>query len=699
MSTPQPTLVNPVPVPRSSRFRGVWLLVIVLVAQTWAATRLWPDLGSILDPRSPVVIVDHAIHEYHGALGAKFLSESGTTWGYDPFFMAGYPETPLWDSSSNLAIGFNVVNALTGARPSFRPYKVGLFAVSILGVLALAIGARMAGGSWVESGIAAGLAAVYFWVGYPNALWRSGLFAFLTAAIAAPLLLGLLVRFDLRPGRVGWIVLGLAGAGLFFTHVTAPILVGAGAVAFYALVARKHDRRWHWAILGAVGLTVALNLIWLVPLWRFRGLRIGSGSFLTSNSARFLIDYYLTTLVIPQAAQIQVATLLDARTGLIFFVLGLMGMAGWWFTGRRAAVAAFGGSILALILLTGFGSLWEPTKILEPLRFRVAFCYLLAVPAASCLVRGSTALARRLGGRWLGRGVTLAVWVLILGAWIRLDPIYLRGVGTVLAQRRPLVVGYPREAAPLVASLRHETDLSARVLFEDQLRLLENTDAESTHWTPLLPSLLAPDDRLFIGGLYHSAFIQHHQRAAFGDFYLGGRAIDEWTPAEFAQYADQYNLGWVVCWSPLARYAFDQMPGATRVATLPRHATYGRPPAGNEREWTSILRRAGPTTARKYVGEGESSYALYRLDRPHSYFVRGKGRLVSVAPNRVELADVEPDAEGVAVLSLHWIDTWKTDPAVLISPEPTLADPVPFVRIESKRAIPRLVIENGGGWW
>ena len=698
MPTPQPTSASPDPAPAPSRFRGVWVLLIVMATHSWAATRLWPDLGSIVDPRSPVVVVDHAIHEYHGALGAKFLGESGTTWGYDPFFMAGYPETPLWDSSSNLAIGFNVVNALTGAEPSFRPYKVGLFAASILGVLALAIGARVAGGSWVESGIAAGIAAVYFWVGYPNALWRSGLFAFLTAAIAAPLLLGLCVRFDRRPGRVGWIALGLAGAGLFIIHVTAPILVGAGALAFYALVARKHDRRWHLAILGAVGLTVILNLAWLVPLWRFRGLRVGSGSFLTTDSARYLIDYYLTTPVHPLTGQIQVATLLDARSGLILFALGLAGMMGWWFTGRRAAVAAFGGSTLALILLTGFGSLWEPTKILEPLRFRVAFCYLLAVPAASCLVGTSTALMRRLGGRWVGGGVTLVVWVLIIGIWLNVDPAYLRGVGFALAQRRPLVVGYPREAAPLVAWLRHETDLSARVLFEDQLRLLESTEAESTHWTPLLASLLAPDDRLFIGGLYHSAFIQHHQRAAFGDFYLGGRAIDEWTPAEFARYADQYNLGWVVCWSPLARYAFDHMPGVLKVATLPRHSTYGRPPAGNEREWTSILRRAGPSIARKYVGEGESSYAVYRLDRPHSYFLRGKGRVVSVAPNRVELADVEPDAEGVAVLSLHWLDTWRTDPAVAIQPEPIKDDPVPFVRIETTKPIPWLVLENGSGW-
>ena len=217
MPTPQPTAARPVPAtpkPASPRFWGGWLLALVLVAQAWGATRLFPSLGSIVDPRSPVLVVDHAIHEYHGALGAKFLGASATTWGYDPFFMAGYPETPVWDSSSNLAIAFNAFGALLGGGPpSFRAYKVGLFAVSILGVLALALGARGAGAGWAEAAVAAGLAAVYFWVGFPMSLWRSGLFAFLTAAISAPLLLGLCVRFDRQPGRLGWLALALAGGG------------------------------------------------------------------------------------------------------------------------------------------------------------------------------------------------------------------------------------------------------------------------------------------------------------------------------------------------------------------------------------------------------------------------------------------------------------------------------------------------------
>jgi len=181
--------------------------------------------------------------------------------------------------------------------------------------------------------------------------------------------------------------------------------------------------------------------------------------------------------------------------------------------------------------------------------------------------------------------------------------------------------------------------------------------------------------------------------AAFGDFQLGDRPIDAWPPAELAAYCRAYNVGWVACWSPLSRFWFDRFPLASRVATIPRYATLNRPVSANEQEWRAMVGRAGPAVARRYLLEGESSYAIYRVDRPRSYFLEGKGRVVSVGPNRVELADVEPEA-GSAVLSLHWLDTWKADPPTVLSPEPVAGDPVPFVKIKTARAIPRLILYN-----
>ena len=287
-------------------------------------------------------------------------------------------------------------------------------------------------------------------------------------------------------------------------------------------------------------------------------------------------------------------------------------------------------------------------------------------------------------------------WVAILGGWWAVEGAFFRSCWAFLAIHRPMVVGIRPEMRQMVEWLRGNTDLSARVLFEDQLRLLEHTDAESVHWTPLLPDLLGADSRMFIGGLYQTAFIRHHKMAAFGDFQLGDRPIDEWSAGELDDYCRAYNVGWVVCWSPLSRFWFDRYPRAKRVATLPRYSTPGLPPSNNDHEWSAMVKRAGRDVALRYMLEGSTTYAVYRVDRPRSYFLRGKGRIVDVGPDRVELEGLEPEG-GAVVVSLHWIDTWQADLPMPLRPQPMPPDPVDFVRIDLPGPVDRLVLTNGRG--
>ena len=474
------------------------------------------------------------------------------------------------------------------------------------------------------------------------------------------------------------------GSALFYFHVTAPILAGGGLLAFTLSVAWRHGWKWHASVLAAAALAGLVNLPWLLSLWNFRSIRTGSGLFMTADTPWFLVEYYSSYAI-------------DSRLGLVLVALGLVGLILWLFQGRRSASAAFGGSIVTLIVLTGFGSFWGPTRTLEPLRFLAAHGFLLAVPAVSVLITIHRAIVGRAGSRKkAGAALAALVWGLIVGTWVTLDYPLFRSGAVNLAKRRPLVVGFQPENRQLVRWLKENTDLSARILLEDQLRLLEATDPESAHWTPLLPELLGKENpRMFIGGLYQTAFIRHHDMAAFGDFQLGDRAIDEWTPAQVKQYCQLYNVGWVVCWSPLSRFWFDRFKGATRVAILPRYTTLDRAPPYNEHEWNAISRREGEQVARRYLSEGESSYAIYKLDRAHSYFLKGAGRVVSVEPNRIELADVTMDPSGSAVLSMHWLDTWQTDPPTSLKPESVAPDPVDFIRIEANGPLPRLLLFNG----
>lgn len=668
-------------VPRASN--GRWAMVVlggILLAHTVLSARLFPSFRAFWDAEQPVIMVDHAIHLYHGALGSRFLREHGTTWGYDPFFMAGYPETPVWDSSSNPSILFQ---GLAGGGYHPRAYKVGLLACTVLALVALSGGASAAGLRPGEVAAVTLLGGLYFWVGFPAMFWRSGLFAFTLAATGLVLALGLALRFHDRPTVARWGAVAGAGSALFFTHVTAPILVAGGGIGFLATTLRRRGWRWLLELGTAVGLAVAVNLVWLVPLWRFRGLRAGVAGFMTPTSAWSLLDFYRSNEV-------------DGHLGLIFWLLGGTGLAVWWAEGRRTRAATFGSSAAALVALTAFGGLWGVTRTLEPFRFLVPLQFVLIVPAGAALHRAMAGLMRAVGGG--GRGVAMATvsGLVVLGGLAVVLPRTFASCVQRLALHRPLVVGLRPEMRALVRWIRAETDPSARILLEDQLRLLERTDPESTHWTPLLPVLLRPDTRCFIGGLYQMAFIAHHQFASFGDFHLGGWPIDGWPPEDVGRYADQYNIGWVVCWSPRSRFRFDRLATAQRVATLPRHSSPEPIGPPSESQWRAIATQAGPGVASRYLAEGERSYAIYRLDRPHSYFLRGKGEVTALDANRIELGDVEPE-DGAVVLSLHWLDTWRTDPPLSLAPEPVPYDPIPFVRISLPGPATRVVLFNGYG--
>jgi hypothetical protein len=674
-----PPSAGPVTSPRFPPW-AVALLAVILAAHITLSVRLFPGVQSIVDPDAPVLMVDHTIHEYHGALGARFLREHGTTWGYDPFFMAGYPETPVWDSSSNLSILFQ---SLAGGRYSPAAYKLGLLVCMVLTVAMDPAGAWGAGLGGPEVAVAALLAWLAFWTGFAAVLWRSGLFAFVVASGGLPLLIGLALRVDARPTAGRWAALTVAGALLVFAHVTTPVLALGAMVGFASASACRHGRRWSAAMVASPVLALLANAFWLVPMWRFRGIRTPSFIFLRTDSAWYLWDFFLR----PGP---------DSRLTLALVILGGAGLALWWAEGARVRAAAFGGAALMLLALFGFGSLWGVAVALEPLRFRVPLALVLAVPAGSALCRAAGRTTRAFRGGRRGAALTALGGAALLAGLVLATPRTFRFAGErfAAAWNRPLVVGLRPEMHALVRTLRTRTDPSARVLFEDQLRLLEATDPESVHWTPLLPFLLQPDARQFIGGLYETAFIAHNRAASFGDFQLGGRYIEQWSPGELAVYFDRYNVGWVVCWSPLSRFYFDHLPSVRLIAVVPRYCTHYRPFAPEPHTLRALQERTDPATVMKYLSQAESRYAIYRVERPHSFFLRGTGRVSSVDANRVELSDVVPDG-GEVVLSLHWLDTWRVDPPLPVSPAPVPGDPVPFVRIKLDDPAERVVLFNG----
>jgi hypothetical protein len=689
------------------------------LAHAWLSVRLFPSWNDLTSDK-PVISVDHAIHIYHGYLGAKFLREHGSTWGYDPYFMAGYPKTPVYDSSSGPAELFQL---LAGGVYSPRAYKIGVLCIVALVPVALAL-AALAYGLRVPTVFASVAWLVwYWWAGFADTLVRTGLVAFVWASALSVLVPAALFCWAQQPRLFYWVALCAAAALGIQAHSTFPIMAAAPLAIGYAWITVRRrgseqtvrpSWRWHAATWTALGAALLLTSFWWGPLIKFLPLKTASDLFMTHRGnpidspirrvAGLLLTYYLLS---------------DAMVPLLLTLLGAIGLFHWCCQESKLRAAMVAAQILGLSILTFLGSEWQQTRNLEPLRFQVPLCLSLCLPAGAgtacvishlvrwrdgCfwflsglyLIKSSNPwLAAHLpAGTWRGRLAWAAAAITFgLAALLTVPHLWWSRIGLNpaltppsswtstmdrLRNSRPLAVGLRPEMNDLVNWIRQNTNQSARILFEDQLRLLERQDPgdpESIHWTPLLPLLT---DRAYLGGLYHLAFIPH-RRAAFGDWNLGGRPIRDWTESGLREFIEQYNIGWVITWSrqsplkqgadrlmPLSTEMFQQVECCELVAKVPRHST--RP--------------------------DEAEYTIFRVEREPSYFAAGSGNVVRADYNRIEVDDLRPD-HGEAVLRFHWQDQLIAEPAVELRRSPQPGDPVGFIRILTDRPIERLVIRTG----
>ena len=639
---------------RPRRWPPIALTCLALAVHAVLVVWLFGGWNRLTDPGQPCLYVDHAIHQYHGWLGAHFLRTAGRTWGYDPFFMAGYPKTPIYDSSCRPA---ELLALVAGHDWDPVVYKVGVALFMFLGVGLLALGAalgRLSAGAVLGTAL---FAAVYWWDGYTPALYVSGIYSFCLATslgVASAMLLG---RYVACGGWLNWLGMTVLAALSCLAHLTAPVVLAPAILIVYLVHSRRLGWRRHLGLWAAAGVVLAANAFWVITFLRFMWMKTPSRLFMQAHDPWYIVrDLFLST-----------------RETAFLPLMIVLAVPGWHAlrrAGQRGVAGVLAAGALTMALLAYFGSLVPWLRDLEPLRFKWAL--------AAYLAPGAGAGAAWLVGRFRAahgapepgsRGAGWVWWVVVVGlgvVFLRAGPLQHAVAGW--RGQWALAAELPQPCRDLVQWIKENTDPSGRILFEDQLRLREATALESLHWTPLLPLLTG---REYVGGLYHCGIIPYHH-AAFGDFHIKGQAnrqIDQVPEAELRAFCRMYNVGWVICWSPLSRGVFRKLDWAHPLATLPR-----------------------PT-----FRTTENQWQIFRIDGAHSFFAVGSGR-VRADYNRLELTDLVPDDDAI-VLRYHWLDTLRTDPPLPIRCVKIPDDPVGFIRVEGLAPPPpKLVIYNSYRW-
>ncbi len=577
----------------------------------------------------PIIDQDWGLHFHHLNSLAAFWHQSRMAWGYNPYFMAGYPSNTIQDLSIKFFEWFAVCASGIALSP-VQWFKLSAF----LATASLPWTIYFAAKNFFAAEpnrhrlalMTAFLATVYWWNSFPREMFFYGVIGFPIASYLS--LLGVSIFFRLVRDRVQ--TPSLISVWLLFAAVIMPlhpesILVFAPPmVALLAFRPRLLTVRVAGWIAAAVSISTLLNLVWLIPAFMHRG------------------DDASTTIV----KQLP----LFADTGGFAFILDYVGSHGYWSfrpsvfeKGFRLALLLLGtmgigrlccdedkdlGILLASasLLLFGvayFGALIPAIKPWQPLRFKVPLDLYLAIAAAYRL------------DRWLSdrvRSRPLVPIILSCG----LMAFIMNVVVTESTGRLRLRSQFIPELKSIIAWIRSETPSDARVLFEesgDESGFVYN----GTYLSSFLPYFTG---RQLIGGPINLYNDRHH----FAEFHSGKlfkKDPLEITDAELRNYLRLYNIGAVVAFDPASIQRLQSVPGLV-----------------------TVEERLGPIT-------------LMRVNQPLSWFLAGEGNL-KASYNRLELSDLSGNP---IILKFHWVDGLTATPYAHVEPIKMADDPIPFIKL------------------
>ena len=612
----------------NSRGALFWVGLVFTLHVTGLAALFDPVTG-IFDI-APLIDQDWGLHFHHLKSLEAFWRQDRSLWGYNPFFMSGYPSNTIQD----LSIKF------------FEFVSIGLSAVALTPIQWFKITAFLSAASvpWVAyfaarnlfeqddvKNIAAPSAAllgtIYWWNSLPREMFFYGMVGYPAAAYLSLLGVSLFYRLakhpaSWSPAHLGWILFAIAILPL---HVQSALILLPALLSL--LIAQPNLLKPNlvlW-IMAAGVISLLANLTWLVPAFTHRHDDVSSAIveqlslFVSADPLTFFEDY-----LGPSNYWSFRPSFWEKGVRLALLLLGSLGLLQLWRGEHKPLGAMLIGIALTLFAVAYFGSLIPFLKGWQPLRFKIPYDLVLVLAAAYSIARwvtdrSSASPAYILPILLLGGGAFL----INLAATESLGKLKLR------TQIRP-------ELSAMIDWIERETPTDARLLFE------ESGDEtgfvyDGMYLSSFLPHLTG---RQLIGGPINLYNDRHH----FAEFHSGRmfkKDVKTLSDDGIKNYFRLYNIGAVVAFHPASIQRLQSVPGLV-----------------------SVERRIGPVQ-------------LMKVNQPLSWFMQGDGK-IKAGFNRLELSGL---AGREVILKYHWIDGLIASPAARIEPVKMADDPIPFIKI------------------
>jgi len=582
----------------------------------------------------PVIEQDWGLHFHHLNSLATFWRQESRLWGYNPFFMAGYPSNTIQD----LSIKFFELMAIGLSSLALSPiqwFKLGVFFANASVPWMMYLAARnffVADDSKrVATTAAAFLGTVYWWNSLPREMFFYGMIGFPAASYLSIAGASLFYRLVKDPGKFGsvhfgWLIFAAASLPL---HAQSVIIFLPPIVALLLISPRLLTYRLMAWVAGAATLSLAVNVIWLVPALNHRADDVSIAIveqlplFVSTNPFTFLLDY-----LGPQGYWTFRSPFAEKGFRLALLALGMLGIWRLMQSQHRDLGILLASAALGLFIVTYFGAFLDLVKSWQPLRFKVPFDLFLVIAAAYSI------------SKWFhARPTTPVVVPILLGCGLIAFLVNL--AATESTGKLRLRTQLNAQSLAVIDWIERETPAGARVLFE------ESGDETGFVYDGVYLSSLLPHrtGRQLIGGPINLYNDRHH----FAEFHSGRmfkRDVASLSDEELRNYFRLYNVGAVVAFHPASIERLQSVPGLV-----------------------TVEQRTGPVH-------------LMKVNQPLGWFLKGEGNL-SAGLNRLELSQLSGNE---IILKYHWVQGLTASPATGIEPVQVAGDPIPFIKLSQPPA-------------
>ena len=467
----------------------------------------------------PIINIDWCSQYYWSYAGRKFFSESHRLWGFDPYYMAGYPLDFIFNSSTPV----QVLNIIFFSIPPGLVIKWFFVFSFFLPPFIFYFALRNFGLDKSASLTGSALGVSYFWLG-ENALF--GNWGMLSGALILNFFLlvsAKLFNYLKNGGTKNLVIFILLLTLSVLIHKTFFVLIGLPCLILIIIFVKKLKLKNYLGLAFAGTISLVFNLFWLVPFFQHLPNKIEDPSttfFQNQLVWRFLAD--LIPYIYPGVQLGRLAILLPGIYGLIQMRKS---------SGMKELFRFIFLSCLVFFVFVYFGSFSEILRHLQPYRYLTSLFFLLLPSAGFGLKELRTRLNRKF--------IVPVFWCLLFA--LQFVPSF-RGFYAVARLTSEL----PKKVLDLHDWIEKNTDMSARIMMED-INKWEGKTAPygASRFVGFLPAFTP---RFLIGGPLPNAFIKHHY-ASFHDGIFLDKKLADYSDKELKEKLELYNIHWAVAWT------------------------------------------------------------------------------------------------------------------------------------------------------